>query len=186
MNSATMTGSDLTAYDLGASYWIATEDEWYKAAYYAPALNSGSGGYYDYPTQSNTAPTASGPTSTPNSANFGNVVGTVTDVGSYTGSASWYGTFDQGGNVWEWNEDWQTVAGPRSVRGGVFTDGLFGLESTTDLGSNPIFGTASIGFRLASTTEPVPEPATIALLGIGLAGLGMGYLRRRRKKIADL
>ena len=27
----------------------------------------------------------------------------------------------------------------------------------------------------------VPEPSTIALLGIGLAGLGGGYLRRRRK-----
>ncbi len=28
----------------------------------------------------------------------------------------------------------------------------------------------------------VPEPSTIALLGIGLAGLGGGYLRRRRKE----
>ena len=29
----------------GATWYIPTEDEWYKAAYYDPTLNSGSGGY---------------------------------------------------------------------------------------------------------------------------------------------
>ena len=32
----------------------------------------------------------------------------------------------------------------------------------------------------------VPEPSTIALLGIGLAGLGGGYLRRRRRQKQEI
>ncbi len=39
--------------------------------------------------------------------------------------------------------------------------------------------------RVITTFSPqaaVPEPSTVILLGIGLAGLGGGYLRRRRKK----
>ena len=38
------------------TYVIPTENEWYKAAYYSPVLNSGSGGYYTYATQSNATP----------------------------------------------------------------------------------------------------------------------------------
>lgn len=40
----------------GARFTIPTQDEWYKAAYYSPALNKGKGGYYVFPTQSNATP----------------------------------------------------------------------------------------------------------------------------------
>lgn len=36
------------------------------------------------------------------------------------------------------------------------------------------------------TPPNVPEPSTIALLGIGLAGLGAGYLRRRRRQKQEI
>ena len=50
----------------GATVFLPSEDEWYKAAYY----NAGTNSYYQYPTSSNAQPYRSYPTATPNSANF--------------------------------------------------------------------------------------------------------------------
>ena len=39
-----------------ATYFIPSENEWHKAAYFDPTLKAGAGGYWTYPTKSNTAP----------------------------------------------------------------------------------------------------------------------------------
>ncbi len=99
----------------GASYLLPTEDQWYKAAYYKGG--STNAGYWDYATQSDTAPTAvtSGSTgigsagSTGNFANYNRGAdwngqdGNVTTVGT-NGGASAYGAFDMSGNLREWND----------------------------------------------------------------------------------
>ncbi|MCC7349473.1 MAG: SUMF1/EgtB/PvdO family nonheme iron enzyme [Phycisphaerales bacterium] len=178
----------------GAQVFLPTEDEWYKAAYYDPTLNSGSGGYYTYATLSNTAPISQAPAGGSNSANYINndgvanginggyaVTGStsfnssqdyLTDVGAYTGSTSYYGTFDQNGNVWEWNET--LISGSsRGMRGGSWSNGLGYLAASYRLDYAPATETANSGFRMAS----VPEPGSCVVL---LSMAGMALMRRRR------
>ncbi len=84
----------------GATIVLASENEWYKAAYFNPATNS----YFKYPTSSDTAPTADIPSATPNTANFASAVRAPTDVGAYTGTTSPFGAFDMAGNLEQWLE----------------------------------------------------------------------------------
>jgi len=98
----------------------------------------------------------------------------LTNVGAYASSASFYGTFDQGGNVWEWND---TVIGPsRGFRGGSWLFSEDDLRASNRNNHVPSNEDGDVGFRVASVAA-VPEPST-AMFGIGL-GL-MWVLRRRR------
>ncbi len=137
----------------GATWAITSEDEWYKAAYHK---NDGAtGNYFDYPTQSDEMLTSM--------ANYD--VFTPEDIGMYP-YPSPYGTYDQGGNVSEWNEAtdgrWS-----RGVRGGSFDswNGADSLMAPFRMGSQPEQGDQHIGFRLVY----VPEPTSLVLLS--LAGL---------------
>ncbi|MEN6451389.1 MAG: PEP-CTERM sorting domain-containing protein, partial [Thermoguttaceae bacterium] len=176
-------------------YWLLpSENEWYKAAYYkGGGTNSG---YWLYPTQSDNTPTwelstSTGPNPGANSGNFRDkthgysVTGStsndpsqdyLTDVGAYPNSLSAYGTLDQGGELWQWNDQFYSTS-LRCVRGGYWGD-ISGLlassfrgicESTTE-GND-------IGFRVASVG--VPEPNSVALVVVGGLSL-LGYAWRRR------
>jgi hypothetical protein len=80
----------------------------------------------------------------------------LTDVGAYTSSPSFYGTFDQGGNVWEWNETVPTYTNAwRVVRGGSWTTNSNNLRSFGQSGSDPLAEYKYLGFRMASI--PVPS-----------------------------
>jgi len=118
--------------------WVlASEDEWYKAAYYDPD-KSGGAGYWQYPARSDSAPAAAINSGMP------------TDVGSYSASA--YGTFDQGGNMWEWNET-QSYDGNCGVRGGswyINDRASYMLSSARWVTNPPTFKFANYGFRVVA------------------------------------
>jgi formylglycine-generating enzyme len=167
-NGLPLNGSSITR-NAGATVFLPSENEWYKAAYYNPNTNS----YLQYPTGSNTAPTASPPTSSPNLANYNNRVGIPTDVGRYTGTTSPYGAFDMGGNVYQWNES--LIASFRGARGGAFDTDVTKLASSDRESFNPtFFGSEDFGFRLAET----PEPSSLVLAALGFIGIAW-HLRRR-------
>jgi sulfatase modifying factor 1 len=158
-----------------AFYFLPSEDEWYKAAYYSPAQTS----YYIYPTASDSQPQAVLAGTASNTAVYawGNPNGPAAI--NNAGSLSAYATMAQGGNAAEFTES--SYAGTntsaseyRSLRGGSFgNSGIYLTSSYRDI-IGPNDGWDGIGFRVAS----VPESSTYALLLVGTGALW--WARRRR------
>ena len=157
-----------------ATVFLPTRDEWYKAAYYDPLTAS----YFDYPAGTDTPTVCASPGPTPNTANcehtwdFG-----LTEVGSYTGSASPYGTFDQGGNVEEWHEDLNTFTRQARAHGRAnMTLYAFFLSAPYQVyWEVPEASGFLRGFRVAGR---VPEPGS-RLLAITSVLVLAGLHRRR-------
>ncbi len=192
------TSGNAVAANPNAAFRLPTLNEWYKAAYYSPTLNAGAGGYYTYATQSNTAP-GNSIGSSANQANYyqgvwsvtqsaGSAVSSqnyLTDVGAFSGSGSFYGTFDQNGNVYQWNDLDGTAGSSRGVRGGDWRSfGTYNLTPAADYSDPTTNETDNIGFRLASsgaTSVPEIDPAGMGSV-LALVTGALGLLERRRLK----
>jgi sulfatase modifying factor 1 len=154
-----------------AKFHIPSQDEWYKAAYY----NAVNAAYSLYPNGRDTISEAD--------ANYGGSVGSSTDVGSYSDDASSYGTLDQSGNVWEWNDATSSDSDTPRLLGGAYdmcmaTGGpppssyRHAINEYEESVGIPSYG--NVGFRLASV---VPEPTSIVLT---MLASGMMFIRRKR------
>lgn len=158
----------------GAKFAVASENEWYKAAYYDGAK----GVYYDYPAGTNEPMKCALPGPTPNTGNCGLITAQhnknnpglpsasawgyadVTNVGAYTNSASPWGAFDMGGNLFQWTDTityavvGQYHSGTRiapvldvafKALGNPFINGVgpVGVLRGTDFGDGPEFNAAN-------------------------------------------
>jgi len=169
------TSGNAPAVNANAAFYVPTENQWYKAAYYKGGGTNA--GYWDYATQSDSQPTAvnattvgtgsSGGVTPVTSGNFANwnygadwnsLNGDVTTVGT-NGGPSAYGAFDMTGNVAEWNDLTATSGTARGVRGGSFTtqSALVLSASNRRLELPSSFSTTGdfLGFRLASAATLV-------------------------------
>jgi formylglycine-generating enzyme required for sulfatase activity len=148
--------SGIVLANAGAQVYIPTENEWYKAAYY----NAVSQTYSLHANGQNSI----------THANYGS--SGSTDVGTFSGAPSSYGTFDQGGNVWEWND--AVTVSSRGLRGGSWSSVGDLLASSTRFDYGPSIEDSNLGFRLASA---VPEPSSLVLT---MLASGVVLLRRKR------
>jgi formylglycine-generating enzyme required for sulfatase activity len=162
---------------------IPTEDEWYKAAYYKGG--STTAGYWDFATHSYDVPGRNMGDASGNNANYYSGLAPypietgkyTTLVGEFQNSASAYGTFDQSGNVFEWNEA-KLTSTTRGYRGGSFNNSDSYLAAWDRQSGSPITEEYSLGFRVVQ----VPEPASMVILVLGSAAVLMKRLRRTPRR----
>lgn len=147
---------------------IASENEWYKAAYHMSDYGI-VGNYWSYPTASHVVPGNVFNPDPGNNANYykaGFTIGSpyyLSEVGLFNNSPSSYGTFDQGGNVWEWNEAVRDVGFSRGFRGGSYNDGdgYMGKWYRGDFGrGEPTLEAFYLGFRVSMSPSAL-NPADI-------------------------
>ena len=150
-------------------YYLPSDDEWYKAAYYEGGGTNA--GYWTYPTRSDSPPSSVLSATGTNNANcygyynnqfqYSDPQNFLTAVGAFQDSPGPYGTYDMGGDI----EQWMTSM---DFRGGSWYDYSPQMAKGISTSIAPTTESFKIGFRVAAS-EAVPEPSTLALLIVVLS-----------------
>ncbi len=168
-----------------AKYWLPSEDEWTKGAYYSPdRYGVGAGGWWTFPNQSETAPVTGLP-GTPGAETSADLADVFLwldiPLGAYPETQSYYGLIDITGGAREWMETASGDTGRDRRTDGSWIGAGAGAAEFYDVAWR-ISGSISanhghplVGFRLASS---VPAPPITLVLGLSIASA----FRSRRKR----
>lgn len=133
-------------------YFLPTENEWVKAAYWNGT------NIQTYATVNNAIPIKGVDT------NYYNAIGNP--WATTAGSVELNGTKNMMGNVRKWTESpfsGDFADSYRVVRGGTYSGGVYSVSVAYRYDLNPDIEVDNLGFRVAS----IPEPATLLLFGMG-------------------
>ena len=173
-----------------AKYFLPSENEWYKSAYYSWQTQT----YSLYPTGNN-VPTAVASGTNPNTAVYNQSFETGPSSVYAAGGLSSYGTMGQGGNLFQWlespmygsNTNTSTTNGVWSTAG-LYYEQNFDAMSAINWAVNQAgfqtqpkllsYYSSNLGFRVDSTYDAVPEPSSLLLLGLGATALLIAHRRR--------
>ncbi len=178
----------------GAIYALPSQDEWVKAGHF---LGTAGPIYSNFTTQDNADPSSAAASPTGNALNpsaatvnylngahWNALSGHLVSVAS-TQATSFYGTYDQGGNVEEWTDSFGGGGGAgslRIVRGGSFRDDV---PTISIAGSSEVLQAEErddLGFRVFKPNG-LPEPGLGSMLMAGIISLSwMG--RQRASQLA--
>jgi formylglycine-generating enzyme required for sulfatase activity len=178
-----------TGYDAGnpyrntaAKYYLPTEDEWVKAAYWNGTL------LQTYATKAGESLTqgdgVSGTGWNYCDANHGYATNPPGPWNVGSGSQELNGTYDMMGNVWEWMESPYSdvnygASSSRVSRGGGWDNTSIFSAASGHYSFGPASEVSYVGFRVAS----VPEPGSMMMFVAGALCL-LAYAWRRRRQVA--
>jgi len=134
-----------------AKYWLPSEDEWYKAAFYDPGNTSQPPQYWDYAFGLDTVPAAVASGTAANTAVFDQPTNQGPVDVTNAGGLSPYGTMGQTGNTYELLESLYDNGGGRVRRGGYWSSRVpsdLSVNTRKDVDMKKSLG--GYGFRVAS------------------------------------
>lgn len=135
-----------------AKYWIPSDNEWYKAAYYDHKRISGKPAYWLYPNKSDSPPI---PSTEKDyfSINTDNVFNGLSDVNYFDiYNTSYFDIVDMGGNVYEWISD-IIDSKFRIVRGGSYNRSRENAASVYRRKLAPELKLNHVGFRICKISS---------------------------------